>query len=221
MSFEAVAGAVAGVPFMSPEQGRLVYDHVRSTRPEAVLELGTAHGVSAAYMAAAVAANGGGRVVTVDRVAPDPSPADVLARAGAAHLVELVVVEHSSYTWWLKDQASGRFDFCHLDGAHNWHVDGLAVALVEPLLKPGAWMLVDDLGWTYAEEGPQWAPDGLSDEELREPHMRAVFEHVVRPRFTQLSDDGWWGWARKPPRPATRAAELAGKAARRARARLA
>ena len=33
LSFDAVARAVAGVPFMSPEQGRLVYDHVRTTSP--------------------------------------------------------------------------------------------------------------------------------------------------------------------------------------------
>ena len=55
--FDAVARAVAGVPFMSPEQGRLVYDHVRETQPDAVLELGTAHGVGAAYLAGALADN--------------------------------------------------------------------------------------------------------------------------------------------------------------------
>ena len=84
MSFEAVARAVAGVPFMSPEQGRLVYDHVRSTRPGAVLELGTAHGVGAAYLAGALADNGHGALTTVDfaGAAYDPSPESVLARAG-------------------------------------------------------------------------------------------------------------------------------------------
>ena len=45
---------------MSPEQGRIVYDHVRATRPAEVLELGTAHGVGAAYMAAALRDNGAG-----------------------------------------------------------------------------------------------------------------------------------------------------------------
>ena len=35
-----MAAAVAGVPFMSPEQGRVIYDHVRSARPAEVLELG-------------------------------------------------------------------------------------------------------------------------------------------------------------------------------------
>jgi len=81
-----VAAAVAGVPFMSPEQGRVVYDHVRSARPVEVLELGTAHGVGAAYMAAALADNGAGRLTTVDfaGTAYDPAPEQVLARAGVA-----------------------------------------------------------------------------------------------------------------------------------------
>ena len=139
---------MAGVPFMSPEQGRVVYDHVRATRPAEVLELGTAHGVGAAYMAAALADNGAGRLTTVDfqGSAYDPSPEQVLARAGVADRVE-VVREFSSYTWWLKEQVQARsdahgnceprFDFVYLDGAKNWTVDGLAVVLVEKLLRPG------------------------------------------------------------------------------------
>ena len=96
---------------MSPEQGRLVYDHVRSTRPEAVLELGTAHGVGAAYLAGALADNGHGTLTTVDfaGAAYDPSPEAVLARAGVAERVT-VVREFSSYTWWLKEQVQARSD---------------------------------------------------------------------------------------------------------------
>jgi len=48
-SFEQVAAAVAGVPFMSPEQGRVIHDHVAGAHARDVLELGTAHGVGAAY----------------------------------------------------------------------------------------------------------------------------------------------------------------------------
>src|SRR3954471_13421828 len=97
-SFDEVARAVAGVPFMSPAQGRLVHDHILRTVATDVLELGTAHGVGAAYMAGA-----GARVTTVDfaGAAYDPSPEAVLARAGVADRVT-IVREFSSYTWWLK-----------------------------------------------------------------------------------------------------------------------
>ena len=213
-----MARAVAGVPYMSPRQGRLVYDHVRTTRPEEVLELGTAHGVGSAYMAAALADNGHGRLTTVDHAGAryDPAPEDVLARAGVAGRVT-VVREFSSYTWWLKEQvrarsdAAGncapRFDFVYLDGAKNWTIDGLAVVLVEKLLRPGGWLLLDDLEWTYADDPGRPATDGivhreLSEPERTQPHLRAVWDLIVaqNPAFTELRvQDEWWGWAHKAP----------------------
>jgi predicted O-methyltransferase YrrM len=247
--FEAVAAAVAGVPFMSPEQGRVVYDHVRATRPREVLELGTAHGVGAAYLAAGL--EPGARLTTVDfaGAAYDPAPEDVLARAGVAGRVE-IVRRYSSYAWWLKEEVQARsdphgnvdprFDFVYLDGAKNWTIDGLAVVLVEKLLRPGGWLLMDDLDWTYADDPGREATDGvvhreLSERERTQPHVRAVFDLIVaqHPSFTDLRvQDEWWGWARKAPGEPRRytletsrplAALLAGaarKAARRARARV-
>jgi predicted O-methyltransferase YrrM len=213
VSFEAVARAVAGVPFMSPEQGRIVYDHVRASGARDVLELGTAHGVGAAYLAAA-----GARVTTVDHAgaAFDPAPEDVLARAGVGDRVT-IVREFSSYTWWLKERVAERsdaagnvspcFDFVYLDGAKNWTVDGFAVVLVEKLLRPGGWLLLDDLDYAYARDPGREATDGivhreLSEPERTQPHLRAVFELVVaqHPSFTELRvQDEWWGWARKAP----------------------
>ena len=78
--------------------------------------------------------------------------------------------EFSSYTWWLKEQVRARsdadgnceprFDFVYLDGAKNWTVDGLAVVLAEKLLRPGGWLLMDDLDWTYAQDPGREATDG-------------------------------------------------------------
>src|SRR3954470_15708489 len=203
---------------MSPEQGRIVYDHVRATRRAEVLELGTAHGVGAAYLAAALEHNGAGRLTTVDfeGAAYDPAPEAVLARAGVAGRVA-IVREFSSYTWWLKEQVQARsdragnvepvYDFVYLDGAKNWTIDGLAVVLAEKLLRPGGWLLMDDLGWTYADDPGREATDGivhreLSREERTQPHLRAVFDLIVaqHPAFTELRvQDEWWGWARKAP----------------------
>ncbi len=207
MDFDAVARAVAGVPFMSPAQGRTVFDHVSATRPLQALELGTAHGVGAAYIAAALPP--GGRLVTVDHAGAeyDPEPAEVLSRAGVADRVD-VVREHSSYTWWLKTElARGepRFDFAYLDGAKNWTVDGLAVLLLERVLRPGGWLLMDDLHWTYDDDPGREVTDGvtvraLSPAERSEPHVRAVFDLLIagNPAWTDLRvQDDWWGWARR------------------------
>jgi predicted O-methyltransferase YrrM len=246
-SFDDVAAAVAGVPFMAPEQGRIVYDHVRATAASAVLELGTAHGVGAAYLAAALPP--GGRLTTVDfaGAAYDPTPEDVLARAGVADRVD-VVRRHSTYTWWLKEQGAARsdthgnvepyLDFVYLDGAKNFTIDGLAVVLVEKLLRPGGWLLMDDLDWTYAQHRGREATDGIVHRELsaaerEEPHLRAVLELVVaqHPSFSEVRvQDDWWAWARKAPGEPRRytvetsrplgalAANAARRAARRARA---
>ncbi len=205
--FDEVARAIAGIPFMSPAQGRLVYDHVKRTDATDVLELGTAHGVGAAYMAAA-----GANVTTVDFAGAsyNPSPEAVVAKAGVADRVA-IVREYSSYTWWLKTQvethSEPQYDFVYLDGAKNWTIDGLAVILIEKLLRPGGWLLMDDLEWTYAQDPGREATDGivhreLSEPERTQPHLRAVFDLIVaqHPSFTELRrEDEWWGWARKNP----------------------
>jgi len=202
---------------MTAEQGRSVYDHLRAAGARDVLELGTAHGVSAAYMAAAVAPHGG-RVVTVDHAgaAFDPSPETTLERAGLSDRVT-IVREHSSYTWWLAEQVRARsdaagncdpaYDFCYLDGAKHLGIDGLAVVLVERLLRPGGWLLMDDLNFTWAEHHPTVHIDAstqvpYSEAERTQPPLRAVYDLVVKPHpsFTELRiEDEWWGWARKAP----------------------
>jgi len=215
MEFEVIAELVRGVPNMTPEQGRRVYDHVRTTRPSEILELGTSYGVSAAYMAAALDANGEGQITTVDHVRSNP-PEDLLQRIEPAVIrrISLVRIEDSSYNWWLKKQIRARsdaagncepvYDFCYLDGAHNWTVDGFAVVLIQKLLRPGAYLLLDDLNWVYRSDPHGMRERGvffpLSPAERTEPHIRDVFELIVKPHPAfndfRVEDEGW-AWARK------------------------
>jgi predicted O-methyltransferase YrrM len=222
MEFDRVAATVRGLRNMTPDQGRRIYDHVRRTRPREILELGTSFGVSAAYMAAALDANGEGRVTTVDHVRSN-SPEELLSRLepAVAGRIELVRIPDSSYTWWLKKQVAARiddtgnceprYDFVFLDGAHNWTVDGLSVVLIEKLLRPGGWLLLDDLDWV-----PRSDPHGirergvffpLSESERNAPHIRDVFELLVRPNaaFAEMRvEDDAWAWARKDAAPSRR-----------------
>jgi predicted O-methyltransferase YrrM len=218
VDFETVAREIDGVPFMSGHEGRIVYEHVRMTRPEQVLDLGTAHAVSAAYIAAALEANGRGHVTSVESSGvtfDDPAPAELIERIGLAHRVTFDR-SYSTYTWFLKEQIEARsdnagnceplYDFCYLDGAKEWTIDGLAVLLVEKLLRPEGWLLLDDLDWTFA------SIDGdsigiitmaqMSQRERSEPHIRAVFDLILKqhPSFTNFRiQDGWWAWAQKAP----------------------
>ena len=91
------------------------------------------------------------------------------------------------------------FDFVFLDGAHTWDADGLAFLLVDRLLKPGGWILLDDLAWKLdAARFPDVPP---AQRELA--HIREVWDLLVLPdsSYDEMSTDGLWGWARKSPTP--------------------
>jgi predicted O-methyltransferase YrrM len=218
MDYKAVAAKVDGIPHMSRRQGRRIYDHVRATRPASVLELGTANAVGTSYIAAALEENRHGQVTSVDHASAsyEPGPEQVVAEVGLGARVELIRNPDTTYNWWLKKQIAARsdsvgntnpvYDFVFLDGAHEWNIDGLAVLLIERLLNPGGWLLLDDMNWTFAASpsyaaSPAALPRGLSEEELHEPHIRAVFELLLKPHpaFSEFRDEDGWGWARKGP----------------------
>ena len=222
MQFEEAARIVEKVPspHIPASRGRLLYEHIRKNRPESLLELGTARGGSAVFLASALEANGQGHLTTVDSTRwnwVDPTPQEVLGRAGLAHRVTFDK-RFSTYSWFLKSEIEKHltshgtvqpvYDFIFLDGAKNWSTDGIAVVTAEKLLKPGGWLLLDDLGWSYGEH----AADSdrhyeieiakLSDSERDEPHLRRIFDLLIatNPAFDQLViQDNWWGWARKSP----------------------
>lgn len=215
MDYDEVRAKVDGIPHMDAAHGKVIYDHVRAVRPAAILELGTANGVSAAYMAAALEANGTGRITSIDRDVADyqPGPVHVLGSVQLQHRVDLIRVPDSSYDWWLRTRVRERsdgagncepfYDFIFLDGAHELTIDGLAVVLAEKLLKPGGWLLLDDLDWSFSQSESQASPPlPLSAAERDTPAMREVFDLIVRqnPVFTEFRDqDEHWGWAKKAP----------------------
>jgi predicted O-methyltransferase YrrM len=188
----------------SPERGRQLFDWVREHGPESCLELGFAHGVSTVYVATALEANGAGRLTSVDNQSAlerEPSAAELLRRAGLEHRVELAF-EATTYNWFLhrrlrERQSEGRveplYDFCFLDGAHTWVDDGFAFFLVDQLLRPGGWILFDDLPWKLDERVD------VPEEERRLAQVQEVFDLLVatHPLYDRLESDGDWGWAHK------------------------
>lgn len=219
MQFATVADLTQGVPVMGEREGRKLYDHIRETRPDHVLEIGTAYGVSACFMAAALEENGHGRLTTVDHrdaAYANPTADELFTATGLAPWIQRVRIADSSYTWWLKGQLEQRtnptgqveplYDFCFLDGAHNWTIDGLAVVLIERLLKPGAWLLLDDVDWSYALypeislSPPSDKMFALSPDEMHTPHVGAVVDVIVKgnPAFSEVRiQDARWAWCQK------------------------
>ena len=68
MNFAEAARIVSALPrpHTFPKRGRLLYEHIRENKPDNVLELGTARGGSAVFIAAALEANGSGHLTSVD-----------------------------------------------------------------------------------------------------------------------------------------------------------
>ncbi len=205
-----IAGAEA-ISGTGPHRGRMLYDWVREHRPTNLLELGFAHGYAALHIGAALEANGAGHLTSVDdRSAHErrPAAADLVREAGLDARVDLVF-EETSYTWFLhrtlrEQLADGaivpRYDFCFVDGAHTWNVDGFAFFLVDALLVPGGTILFDDLKWR-----PRDSPD---PGDRRVDGVTEIWELLVstHPAYGELVTDGDWGWATKtsaPPRVRT------------------
>lgn len=220
VNFDDAAHIVADIPgpHIPARRAKLLYKHIRKYRPENLLELGTARGGSAVFIAAALAENGIGHLTSVDSTRwrwENPAPLEVLEKAGLSQFVTLDK-NSSTYAWFLKRElescmdAAGsvrpKYDFIFIDGAKNWSTDGITVIVAERLLRPGGWLLLDDLGWNYKQHAPnkkrhyEIDVEKLSESERAEPHLRAVFDLLVRtnPAFDEfVVQDNWWGWARK------------------------
>lgn len=229
VKFDDVDAAIAGVPFMTTKQGRLVHEFIVKNKLGRVLELGFAHGKSTCYLAAAASELGGdAHVLTIDNLsAQDRSPNihQLLDKCGLAEHVTPVFAK-TSYTWelmkLLERDPQPRFDFAYIDGGHTWDVTGYGFCLVDRLLAPGGWILFDDLDWTFAKSpslSRSTRVQNLPEEERTTPQVRKVFDLLVRadPRYVDVHEHAGWGWARKRRRFSRRPTRWVGGVSRRLR----
>jgi predicted O-methyltransferase YrrM len=214
MKFEDIDAIVRGLVGIPADRGRMLYDFVVEHRPASVLELGFCHGKSTCYMAAALDEIGAGRITTVDREeakSREPTIGELLDKSGLGSYVD-VHFEPTSYTWFLKKDIESatvdgrtvpKYDFCFIDGAHSWEVDGLAFFLTDKLLEVGGWLLLDDYGWSYATSSAlkdTEAVRAMPCDEREEPQVASVYELLVKqhPGYADFSvDRDTWAWARK------------------------
>lgn len=163
-------------------------------------------------MAATLSELGRGSIVTIDLESArkiTPNIEELLERIGERQRVT-VFYEPTSYTWrmmrFLEENPVPRFDLCYLDGAHNWFVDALAFFLVDRLLRPGGWIIFDDMNWTYAT-----SPALKNTEEVRKmpadeqttPQVRKIYELLVKthPNYHNFRLEEDWAFAQKRPTP--------------------
>lgn len=208
-----VKRVLGDTPYMSLDQARTMTEFMDEHGLRDILELGFLHGVSTCYMASALQNAGNGHITTVDLAKPENEGKEKIEEfLDALSLRDFVTVmyEPSSYTWrlmkMLEESAEPRFDLCYIDGAHNWAVDGFAFFLVDRLLRPGGWVIFDDLPWTYASspalQEQQWVKD-MPEEERVTPQLQRVFDLLVKrqPGYDTFRVEDNWGFARKGLEP--------------------
>jgi predicted O-methyltransferase YrrM len=138
------ASAEAGLPniAVSPAQGKMLMLLAQMQRARTILEIGTLGGYSTIWLARALPAGAGGRVVTLEY---DPKHAEVarknIARAELSGVVEIVV--GAALETLPRVQASGPFDMFFIDADKPSNPDYFAWAL--RLSRPGSLIIVDNV----------------------------------------------------------------------------
>lgn len=211
--FKKTHRMLAGLQYMTQTQASLLRDFIMEKDARDILEVGFFKGKSSAYIAAILEDLGRGHLTTIDRENArelKPNIVKVLADAGLSHRVTPIFAERS-HTWelgkMLRATPRPAFDLCYFDGGHTWDVTGFGFFLVDALLRPGGWIIFDDLDWTIEKSiahTPSFARGykSYSADERETPGVRMVFEHLTKQLgYTETFEEKKfsWGFARKPP----------------------
>jgi predicted O-methyltransferase YrrM len=211
-NFNRVTSDFDHLPYMRHPQALLLRGLITEHDIRDIIEIGFYHGKSSAYLAAILEDLGRGYLTTIDLTSGsrrEPNIEQVLSALDLAHRVTPVYAERS-YTWELAKMIRAnprrQFDLCYFDGGHTWDATGFGFVLVDLLLRPGGWIVFDDLKWTIESAIPDMAkvPShwlAASSDERVTPAVQLVFDLLVpHLGYTDLrtANNGEWGIARKP-----------------------
>lgn len=197
--------------YMGIEQAQFLRNFIKMHDLRELLELGFFHGKSTAFMAAILEELGRGHITTMDMRAARkrrPPIESVLSDLCLTHRVT-PIYSHRSFTWELRRLLAQvprpQFDFCYIDGAHTWDGTGFSFLLVDLLLKPGGWVIFDDLEWSIATSRAAMKNmdrySAYSEEEKQAKQVREVWRLLVPARgYQQIHEEERfrWGIAQKP-----------------------
>lgn len=203
MNLIKVKQVVEDLPYMTLKKAQVMQDFIHKHNISSILELGFYHGVSTCYMAAALEEIDQGSIVSIDLESAQkrqPNIEGLLEQCGYLDAVEFYY-EPVSYNWRLMkliEEQTKTFDLCYVDGGHDWYNTGLAFFLVDKLLRPGGWMIFDDLDWTMEHLDAKWALRKPEEERIT-PQVRKVWELLVKPHphYGNCFEQGNWGYAQK------------------------
>lgn len=189
---------------MSLGQAKYLERFIKSNNLSNLLELGFAHGVSSCYFATILNECGGGHLTTIDLTSAryrKPNIEELLDKLNLRDYVS-IYYEYESYNWrlmkFIEETDEPIFDFCYIDGAHDWNVDGFAFLLVDKLLKPGGWIIFDDMNWSFGSS-PSMANiprvKNMPEDIKNTSHVAKIFDLLVmkNPNYCnfEVTDFGW------------------------------
>lgn len=134
-------GRAAGLPLVHPISARLLRTIVLATGAKRILEVGTAIGYSALWMATAMPADGHLITLEADSTRADTARANV-ARAGMNERVSVIVGDATRYL----HKVSGPFDLIFQDSDKRRYEAMLDRLVV--LLRPGGLLVSDNVLWS-------------------------------------------------------------------------
>ena len=170
------SGRGEGIPIVDRETGHFLALLVSALRAKNILEIGTAFGYSALWMARAL--EPGGRILTID---PDRTRTGIAAgffqRAGIAERIEIV---NRPALEVLPELPKDSFDLIFIDALKEEYPRYLELGL--PLLKTWGMVVADNLLWGHAASLPATDADPettkairrFNEELLRHPKLRAT-----------------------------------------------
>jgi predicted O-methyltransferase YrrM len=175
-----IAAGLAG----DPSLGELAYLIVRAVAPAQVVETGVAGGVTSAFVLAALADNGAGRLDSVDL-----PPLAMVSAGLVGELVPASLRERWSYHWGssrrllpgLLAPLTGTLDVFIHDSDHSY--DGMRWELEAawPCLRPGGWLVADDVHHhsAFADVAASVALDAVYVEQRAKGGCTGI---IVKPR---------------------------------------
>ncbi len=134
---------------VSREQGRFLYQTVRATKAQYVVEFGTSFGISAIYIAAALHDNHGGKLVSAELIESKAVRAEShIHNAGLSDYADIRIGDALET---LKDPERP-IDLLYLDGGPSLYLRVLK--LLQPHLREGALVMADNVPITKDETNP-------------------------------------------------------------------
>lgn len=209
MTPREVAEKIGKVPHMDAYTGEIITRHIHTFGLKRVIEMGTRHGASACFFAAAVKKLDG-HVTTIDLdYTKDVTPniEQLLEQCGLSNEVRIFrekYVEGGAWRLLKLIEAGEQFDLCYIDGSHLWRDVAADFIMMDRLLRPGGWMLFDDINWCLNKcevRTGKWC-DNWTDE-MKARHMpRDVWRHLVQhhPGYFNFTEPySNWGLCQKKP----------------------